>query len=316
MARGFAEHEGCRGVKLLRPAFYEWTSKGWAVRALHHYQDMGILDPIYVDPESNRRFYDIRQSAKIDLIQQLQSIGCSLDEIAELSHGGTVEDIRQAIERHLADIDERAAQLRQSRRTAQALMEGCAELSGNPMLNQILMERLPERRIISFDLGDDIRVDATSDLMEWERATRRTKRLFLEANLPVSLFHDLGSIISLESVQAASPFSARTFVAVDESRGELYDQAEVLPGGTYLTLYFSTKATTRRATTSPTKRCCAWPITPARKACHSWATSSPRRSAASRICSPDRERSSSASAPPWNTLSPPLDADDLGFSPL
>lgn len=156
----------------------------------------------------------------------------------ELSHGGTVEDIRQAIERHLADIDERAAQLRQSRRTAQALMEGCAELSGNPMLNQILMERLPERRIISFDLGDDIRVDATSDLMEWERATRRTKRLFLEANLPVSLFHDLGSIISLESVQAASPFSARTFVAVDESRGELYDQAEVLPGGTYLTLYF------------------------------------------------------------------------------
>lgn len=211
---------------------------GVSVRALHHYQDMGILDPIYVDPESNRRFYDIRQSAKIDLIQQLQSIGCSLDEIAELSHGGTVEDIRQAIERHLADIDERAAQLRQSRRTAQALMEGCAELSGNPMLNQILMERLPERRIISFDLGDDIRVDATSDLMEWERATRRTKRLFLEANLPVSLFHDLGSIISLESVQAASPFSARTFVAVDESRGELYDQAEVLPGGTYLTLYF------------------------------------------------------------------------------
>lgn len=35
---------------------------GVSVRALHHYQDMGILDPIYVDPESNRRFYDMPRS--------------------------------------------------------------------------------------------------------------------------------------------------------------------------------------------------------------------------------------------------------------
>lgn len=214
------------------------TLNGISVRALHHYQDMGIIEPAYVDPESNRRYYDIRQSAKLDLIQQLQSIGCSLEEISELNEGATLEELQTAINRHLGSIDRQIESLQAAKRTAQALSTGCSEYLNRPILNQILLERLPDRPIVTFSVSSYSSVESNDHLSQWEQAMHETKQQFVEAGFPLYLFHDLGSFLPIDSIIAGAPHADRTFVFLDENtRAQNPERASLLPGGTHLTIY-------------------------------------------------------------------------------
>ncbi len=55
---------------------------GTTPRALRFYAEKGLLEPRYVDPDSGFRYYDIRQCFDLDRIQELQSLGCTLEQIA------------------------------------------------------------------------------------------------------------------------------------------------------------------------------------------------------------------------------------------
>lgn len=56
-------------------------ANGVSRKALRVYREKGILEPHHVGPDSDRTFYDIRQSKKLDLVARLQGMGMSLDEI-------------------------------------------------------------------------------------------------------------------------------------------------------------------------------------------------------------------------------------------
>lgn len=53
----------------------------------------------------------------------------------------------------------------------------------------------------------------------------------------MSPFRNVGFITTLERVLTASSYEDRLFVLVDPSFGEIYDEAQVLPGGMHACLY-------------------------------------------------------------------------------
>ena len=63
-------------------------------KSLRFYQQKGLLEPELVDDETGFRYYGILQSTKIDLINQLQLIGMSLEEIRQLSDDASIEALR------------------------------------------------------------------------------------------------------------------------------------------------------------------------------------------------------------------------------
>jgi len=91
-----------------------------SVQTLRYYEKVDLLHPIYIDEESNYRYYHINQSAAVDNIQFLKQFDFSLEEIkhimndtealAELSQ--TVEkkkeeilEQRKLLDQQLEDID-------------------------------------------------------------------------------------------------------------------------------------------------------------------------------------------------------------------
>ena len=54
------------------------------MKALRHYEQMGLLAPTYVDRDSGYRYYDISQAIELSRILHLKRLGLSLDEIADL----------------------------------------------------------------------------------------------------------------------------------------------------------------------------------------------------------------------------------------
>ena len=63
-----------------------------SVPTLRFYDSIGILQPCYTDPQTRYRYYDVRQNARLDMIQYMKELGMELKEIEEVLAS---EDLRK-----------------------------------------------------------------------------------------------------------------------------------------------------------------------------------------------------------------------------
>lgn len=75
-----------------------------SVRALHHYDEIGLLEPSLRTP-SGHRLYDTPDIQRLQQVQSLRLMGLSLDEVKRLLDGAAVSP-RQVIDLHLARLHE------------------------------------------------------------------------------------------------------------------------------------------------------------------------------------------------------------------
>ena len=54
------------------------------IPTLRFYDELGLLKPYYTDPDSRYRYYDIKQNARLDMIQYMKELGMELREIKEV----------------------------------------------------------------------------------------------------------------------------------------------------------------------------------------------------------------------------------------
>jgi DNA-binding transcriptional MerR regulator len=88
---------------------------GMTVRALHHYDEIGLLEPSLRTP-SGHRLYDRADVERLQQIQSLRLMGLSLDEVKRLLDGAD-RSPRQLIDLHLVQLREQIAmQLRLAER--------------------------------------------------------------------------------------------------------------------------------------------------------------------------------------------------------
>jgi predicted transcriptional regulator YdeE/DNA-binding transcriptional MerR regulator len=57
-----------------------------SVKTLHHYGDLGLLEPAHIDHYSGYRYYTLEQLAVLNRILALKDLGLSLEQIAQLLH--------------------------------------------------------------------------------------------------------------------------------------------------------------------------------------------------------------------------------------
>ncbi|WOO86485.1 MerR family transcriptional regulator [Mollicutes bacterium LVI A0039] len=65
------------------------------VRTLHHYDEVGLIRPIYTDNNTKYRYYSAKQIERINEIKALQQIGFSLVDIKEIINGDNPTVINQ-----------------------------------------------------------------------------------------------------------------------------------------------------------------------------------------------------------------------------
>jgi len=80
---------------------------GISVRALHHYDQIGLLSPSLRTP-SGHRLYQQADIARLQQIQSLRLMGIPLEEVKELLDGAAISP-REVIDLHLARLHEQIA---------------------------------------------------------------------------------------------------------------------------------------------------------------------------------------------------------------
>lgn len=117
---------------------------------LRHYDRIGLIKPVYVDPQTKYRYYSIRQYEKIGTIKELRQLGMSLDMIVEYFNDRNLEKSTQILTKYadnmMFEIKEKLAVYH----VLQKKLEFLHTLKDIPAVNVVYEKELPERPIITF----------------------------------------------------------------------------------------------------------------------------------------------------------------------
>jgi len=175
-----------------------------SVKALRHYDRLGILRPAHVDPESRYRYYSARQVARLQRILALRELGFSLEHVADIVGGGAsaptlrrlLEMRRTQAERQLALDRERLAQLDARLRE---LDEGTSPVLPEAVVQEIPAVRVASRRTRVPELDDGVRLLFEAVELDALRAGVRAEAP------PILIYHDRDHRTAAADVEAAVP---------------------------------------------------------------------------------------------------------------
>ena len=93
---------------------YRRDGKNLSIPTLRFYDSVGLLHPCYTDPNTHYRYYDIRQNARLDMIQYMKELGMELREIQEVLASEDLRKIEAVLikkrEQTIAEIEQRKVQ--------------------------------------------------------------------------------------------------------------------------------------------------------------------------------------------------------------
>lgn len=181
-----------------------------SVQTLRYYHSIGLLYPVFIDEETNYRYYSIEQSATIEIIQLLQELGFSLSAIKELlqDHRNLEYIIAVARQREEALILEREAISRRIDKTRQFIQSN-QDYRGNKGKSELEIVEFPERLVYRYHLQDNIYEMSDS---EYEMQLSLFKQHLTLNNHPVAYFNRVGTIMPEASFKDKSFISKEMFI--------------------------------------------------------------------------------------------------------
>ena len=200
-----------------------------SVQTLRLYDRLGLLKPQYVD-ENRYRYYSIKQSARLDMIQNLQLLGMSLRQIREQLDTQDVAVVEKLLEKQKARLDEELLRLSAARRCVERTLINYKRYHSAPRDGMIVTEFIPDRAIYCYDSGINF---YDYGLETYEYILRELKGHIALNALPMAYFCNVGTVLRKPLLLRKEFVSTEVFIFVDNDFQQS-PNVETLPSGTYL----------------------------------------------------------------------------------
>jgi DNA-binding transcriptional MerR regulator len=112
-------------------------------KALRIYDEMGLLPPARVDPDSGYRYYGLDQIGLAARIRTLRSVEMPLEEIGQVVNEPDPERVRELMERHRQRVEDRIAAYRR----AATLLDRVVRVGEIPTY-EVRVKHVPTQRIL------------------------------------------------------------------------------------------------------------------------------------------------------------------------
>lgn len=208
-------------------------TNGISEQTLRLYDKMQLLVPCETNPETGYRYYNIKQCAKLDMIQYMKALGMNLSQIKDCFEEDNIEKLRQILELQKINIDSQINDLHHAKQALNRAIESYRRYDAAPGENVPIMEYQKERRIFCYDT----KINCYSYGMEYyEHILRSLKRNYALHKLPMSYFCNVGSIIRKNHFIKNELWATEVFLFVEDDF-ESMDGIEIIPEGMYLCVY-------------------------------------------------------------------------------
>lgn len=202
-----------------------------SVQTLRYYEEVGLLKPVSVDPDTGYRYYDIQQSAQLDIIQLLKALNFSLAEIRQLAQRDYQDlDPQLAAKEHELVVEQQSVQYRLS--LIRSLQRGEQQFQRIQQATALEFREFPQRRLHTFDIQRNI---YQMTLSEYEYHLRLFKQHLNHLGAPF-VFNCVGSLLQREYFEAGHWDSRRLCILLPKrDKTDLHNYT--LPAGIYAVSY-------------------------------------------------------------------------------
>lgn len=202
-------------------------------QTLRLYDKMGLLRPSDRNPSTDYRYYDIKQSAKLDLIQYMKSLGMNLKEIQNQLDQMNINDLKQLLHQHEKKIERELNQLMIQKRGLLRTLENIERYESAPPDGTIVLEYLQKRKMYVVDLHLNI---YDYDLETYEKVLHEFKTHLTNDALPLVYYCNAGTLLRKDYLLDTTFYSTEVFVFVDDDFVS-EDLITSIPSGNYLCIY-------------------------------------------------------------------------------
>jgi DNA-binding transcriptional MerR regulator/effector-binding domain-containing protein len=121
---------------------------GLTVKALRHYDEIGLLEPARVDASTAYRYYGLEQARTAEAIRRLRSLEVPLDEIRELL-GADEPVVRERLAVHRARLEGRAVETKRILDELDRIIDGREKLvpDATQLTPDLEVKQVPARRV-------------------------------------------------------------------------------------------------------------------------------------------------------------------------
>lgn len=121
---------------------------GLTVKALRHYDEIGLLEPARVDGWTGYRYYGLEQARVAEAIRRLRSLEVPLDEIRELL-GADEAVVRERLAVHRARLEGHAVETKRILDELDRIIDGREKLvpDTQQLAPELVIKEIPARRV-------------------------------------------------------------------------------------------------------------------------------------------------------------------------
>ena len=208
---------------------------GISEQTLRLYDKMKLLEPSEINSETGYRYYNMKQCAKLDMIQYMKALGMNLTQIKECFKEEDIGKLRQILQRQKENIENQIIELHYAKNAIERAILSYKRYDAAPDEDSVILEYIKERKIFCYDT----KINCYSYGMEYyEHILRSLKKNYVLHKLPISYFCNVDSIMRKEHFQRKELWASEVFLFVEEDF-ESEDGIEVIPEGMYICIYFN-----------------------------------------------------------------------------
>lgn len=118
-----------------------------SVSSLRHYEDVGILAPEEIDPETNYRYYSTRQFEVLNTIRYLRALDMPLGEIADFLQNRDVDHIEEKLLHQKEAVIQKQLELKRIEKKIDHRLHQLQDARAS-ILDTVQVVQVPQSRII------------------------------------------------------------------------------------------------------------------------------------------------------------------------
>lgn len=165
-----------------------------SVSSLRHYENIGLLTPGYISPDSGYRYYATEQFEALNTIRYLRALDMPLSEIEDFLKNKDISHIEEKLRQQKQAVLEKQQELKRIEQKIDHRLSWLLDAQNTP-LNTVSLIQLPSCRIVWVD--DPLKIN---DFLDMEAPIRKLDQSDAEA---VIFLGKVGLGISVEHLQAA-----------------------------------------------------------------------------------------------------------------
>lgn len=158
------------------------------IRTLRYYDQIGLLEPEYVNTETGYRYYSSAQFERLNTIKYLRALDVPIERIAAFFDNRDVAVMQDIFNSQLQSVEAKQRELAQIKKKIRNRLEQIDEAVNGP-LEEVEVREMPKRRIVSLAESFGPTTDLEPLIRDLGRRARLDDAIFL-GKVGVSISRD------------------------------------------------------------------------------------------------------------------------------